>query len=150
MFDTETMAELCVKQGLIDQAIGVYQRMANTSDDAAARRRYEERIVALEHAPGHVPLETPGLRVHTRQGEQGEVDIEWRLPTDTTAPALQVLVLRRTPVGIEADPRTIRVAAPHGRTQLTVAGLHSVRAAAGRLVGEAFVPIIRLPGLPPL
>ena len=150
MFDTETMAELCVKQGLIDQAIGVYQRMATTSEDPAARRRYEERIVALEHEPGHVPLETPGLRVHTRQGEQGEVDIEWRLPADVTAPALQVLVLRRTPVGIEAAPRTILLASPHGRTQMTVTGLHSVRAAAGRLVGDAFVPIVRLSGLSPL
>jgi hypothetical protein len=147
MFDTETMAELCVKQGLIDQAIGVYQRMASASPDPAARQRYEERIVALEHQPGHVPLETPGLRVHMRQGE---VDIEWRLPTNTAAPALQVLVLRRTASGIEADPRTIRLSAPHGRTQLTVTGLHSVRAAAGRLVGDAFVPIVRLSGLSPL
>ena len=147
MFDTETMAELCVKQGLIDQAIGVYQRIASASEDPGVRRRYEERIVALEHDPNHVPLETPGLRVHTRQGE---IDIEWRLPTDVAAPALQVLVLRRPPVGIEAHPRTIRLVSPHGRTQLTVTGLHSVRAAAGRLVGEAFVPIIRLPGLPPL
>jgi len=144
MFDTETMAELCVKQGLIDQAIGVYQRMATASEDPAARRRYEERIVALEHEPGHVPLETPGLRVHTRQGE---VDIEWRLPAGAvTAPALQVLVLRRTPVGIEAAPRTIPLSSPHGRTQMSVTGLHSVRAAAGRLVGDAFVPIVRLPG----
>ena len=143
MFDTETMAELCIKQGLIDQAIGVYQRMATASEDPAARRRYEERIVALEHEPGLVPLETPGLRVHTRQGE---VDIEWRLPADVTAPALQVLVLRRTPVGIEAAPRTIPLSSPHGRTQMSVTGLHSVRAAAGRLVGDAFVPIVRLPG----
>ena len=47
MFDTETMAELCIKQGLIDQAIGVYQRMATASEDPAARRRYEERIRGL-------------------------------------------------------------------------------------------------------
>ena len=146
MFDTETMAELCAKQGLVDQAIGVYQRMATASADPATRRRYEERIVALERQPGHMPLETPGLRLHTRQAD-GEIDIEWRLPTDTPAPALQLLVLRRTPAGIEAAPRTIPLASPHGRTQVTVAGLHSVRAAAGRLVGEAFVPIVRIAGL---
>jgi hypothetical protein len=97
MFDTETMAELCVKQGLVDQAIGVFRRMAAASEDPATRQRCEERIAALEHAPGHVPLETPGLRVHTRQGE---IDIEWRLPTGIAAPALQLLVLRRTPQGI--------------------------------------------------
>ena len=48
------------------------------------------------------------------------------------------------------DPRTIPLDSSHGRTQVTIDGLHSVRAAAGRLVGEAFVPIVRLPGLPPL
>jgi pentatricopeptide repeat protein len=144
MFDTETMAELCVKQGLVDQAIAVFQRMASASEDPAARQRYQERIAALERQPGHVPLETPGLRVQTRQGEVGEIDIEWRLPTDTAAPALQLLVLRRTPQGIEAAPRTIPLTSPQGRTQVAVADLHSVRAAAGRLVGEAFVPIVRL------
>jgi hypothetical protein len=147
MFDTETMAELCVKQGLVDQAIGVFRRMASASEDPATRQRYEERVAALEHAPGHVPLETPGLRVHTRQGE---IDIEWRLPTGIAAPALQLLVLRRTPQGIEADPRTIPLDSSQGRTQVTIDGLHTVRAAAGRLVGDAFVPIVRLPGLPPL
>jgi hypothetical protein len=141
MFDTETMAELCVKQGLIDQAIGIYQRMATLADDDGARRRFEERIVALERQPGHAPLETPGLRVEVRDGE---VQIEWRLPTDTATPALQLLLLRRTAEGIAADGRTVPLASPHGRTMVRVADLHSVRAAAGRLVGETFVPIVRL------
>jgi hypothetical protein len=141
MFDTETMAELCVKQGLYDQAIDIYRRMATEVDDPAARRRYEERIVALEHQPDLAPLSTPGLRV-ARSGD--EVRIEWRLPSDTSAPTLQVLLLRRTASGIEPETRTLPLAGPHGRTALHVAGLHSVRAAAGRLAGELFVPLIRL------
>jgi hypothetical protein len=146
MFDTETMAELCVRQGLVDQAITIYQRMATTADDAHLRRRYQERIVALEQRPDFAPLETPGLRIHAGDGE---VSVEWRLPTDTTAAAVQLLLLRRTPQGIQAEKRTIPVESPHGRTTVVASDLHSVRAAAGRLVGEMFVPIIRLPAPPP-
>jgi hypothetical protein len=146
VFDTETMAELCVRQGLVDQAITIYQRMATTADDSHLRRRYQERIVALEQRPDFAPLETPGLRIHAGQGE---VQVEWRLPPDTTAAALQLLLLRRTPRGIEAETRTIAVASPHGRTAVVTSDLHSVRAAAGRIVGDLFVPIIRLPAPPP-
>ena len=141
MFDTETMAELCVKQGLFDQAIDIYRRMAIEIDDPTARRRFEERIVALEQQPDLAPLATPGLRV-ARTGD--EVRIEWRLPSDTAAPTLQVLLLRRTASGIEPETRTLPLASAHGRTALHVAGLHSVRAAAGRLAGELFVPLARL------
>jgi hypothetical protein len=141
VFDTETMAELCVKQGLLDQAIAIYRRMSTESEDPVVLRRYAERIVALERQPGHIPLETPGLRV---QVHDSEVQIEWRLPTDTLTPTLQLLVLRRTADGIEADGRTMPLASPHGRTLVRVPDLHSVRAAAGRLVDQTFVPIVRL------
>jgi hypothetical protein len=141
MFDTETMAELCVKQGLFDQAIDIYRRMATEVDDPEARRRYEERIVALERQPDLAPLATPGLRV-ARTGD--EVRIEWRLPPETEAPTLQVLLLRRTATGIEAETRTLPLTALRGRMALHVAGLHSVRAAAGRLAGDLFVPLVRL------
>jgi len=139
MFDTETMAELCVKQGLLEEAIEIYQRMASACEDPATRRRYDQRITTLGAGPG--PLASPGLRVRTREGE---IEVEWSLPADTGAPALQVLVLRRTPSGIEAQSRTIPLDAEQGRTRIAVTNLHSARAAAGRLVGETFVPIVRL------
>ena len=135
------MAELCVRQGLVDQAITIYHRMATAADDVHLRRRYEERIVRLEQRAELAPLETPGLRIHTGDGE---VSVEWRLPTDTSAAALQLLLLRRTPRGIEAETRTIPVAQAHGRTTVVTTDLHSVRAAAGRIVGDVFVPLIRL------
>ena len=141
VFDTETMAELCIKQGLVDQAIAIYRRMATESEDPEARRRCEERIVALEQQPGLTPLETPGLRV---QVHDREVQIEWRLPTDLEAPTLQLLLLRRTPEGIETEGRTMPLASPHGQALIRVPDLHTVRAAAGRLVGETFVPLVRL------
>jgi len=146
VFDTETMAELCVRQGLVEQAITIYQRMATAADDAHLRRRYHERIVTLEQRPDFAPLETPGLRIHAGRGE---VQVEWRLPADTVEPTLQLLILHRTAHGIEPETRTIPVSSPHGRTSVNAADLHSVRAAAGRVVGDLFVPIIRLPAPPP-
>ena len=145
MFDTETMAELCVRQGLVEQAITIYQRMATAADDAHLRRRYQERIVELEQQPDFAPLETPGLRI---SAGDGEVSVEWRLPPDTLEAAVQLLLLHRTPRGIEAETRTIPVPSLHGRTTVVTPDLHSVRAAAGRIVGDVFVPIVRLPAPP--
>ena len=47
MFDTETMAELCIKQGLTDEAIAIYRRLAAATQDADKRRLYAARIGAL-------------------------------------------------------------------------------------------------------
>ena len=144
MFDTETMAELCVKQGLTGEAIAIYRRLARATDDADKRRLYEARIGALRPStsePSDVtPMETPDLRVD-RRGD--DVEIEWRLPPDVGAPALQMLVLRNTPTCIAAEPRTLPVASTAGRTQVVVAGLHSLRVAAGRLRDGRFIPIVR-------
>ena len=147
MFDTETMAELCVKQGLTGEAVAIYRRLADATTDADRRRLYEARIGALRPAtsepsePSDVtPMETPDLRVN-RQGD--DVDIEWRLPVDVGAPALQMLVLRNTPEGIAAEPRTLPVPSTAGRTRVAVPGLHSLRVAAGRLREGRFIPIVR-------
>ena len=51
MFDTETMAELCVRQGLIDQGIGILRRLAEGAGDAGVRLRYEARISELAQDP---------------------------------------------------------------------------------------------------
>ena len=144
MFDTETMAELCVKQGLTGEAIAIYRRLARATDDADKRRLYEARIGALRPStsePSDVtPMETPDLRVD-RRGD--DVEIEWRLPADVATPALQVLVLRHTPAGIEAEPRTMPLTSTEGRTALGVPALHSLRVAAGRLRDGRFIPIVR-------
>jgi hypothetical protein len=144
MFDTETMAELCVKQGLNSEAVAIYRRLADATPDADKRRLYEARIGALGYrAPAvatNMPLDTPGLRVD-RRGD--DVEIEWRLPADVAAPALQVLVLRHTPAGIAAEPRTLPLTSTEGRTALGVPALHSLRVAAGRLRDGRFIPIVR-------
>jgi hypothetical protein len=144
MFDTETMAELCVKQGLPGEAVAIYRRLAAATHDADRRKLYEARIGALAHPadePSDVtPMETPQLRVD-RRGD--DVAIEWRLPADVIAPALQMLVLRRTPDGIAAEPRTVPLASTEGRTVVGVPALHSLRVAAGRLRDGNFIPIVR-------
>ena len=142
MFDTETMAELCVRQGLIDQAIGIFQRLAEGADDAGVRLRYETRISDLSQDPALAPIEIPGLRVTEKDDA---VEIEWRLAPETPTPTLQVLLMRRGPDGIETEPRSLPLAAPHGRTVFAIANLCGVRAAAGRLDGGAFVPLVRFP-----
>lgn len=142
MFDTETMAELCVKQGLVDEALAIYRRLADQSGEPHTRRRYEERMAALGSPPDARPMDTPGLRVD-RRGD--EVEIEWRLPPNVNAPALQLLLLRRTPAGIAVEPRTTPLTSMGGTTVVVVPDLHSLRAAAGRVRDDGtFIPIIRL------
>jgi len=144
MFDTETMAELCLKQGLTAEAMAIYRRLAEATADADKRRLYQARLGALGHAAPQpsddTPMEMPGLRVD-RRGD--DVEIEWRLPADVAAPALQMLVLRQTPEGIAAEPRTVALSATEGRTALGVPALHSVRVAAGSLRDGRFIPIVR-------
>ncbi|HLK93860.1 MAG TPA: hypothetical protein VKZ18_28465 [Polyangia bacterium] len=142
MFDTETMAELCVRQGLTDQAIGIFRRLAEVAGDQGSRLRYETRIAELGHGSARAPIETPGLRVVEREAA---VEIEWRLPADVPSPTLQVLLLRRGPDGIETEPRTVALAAAQGQTNLAAPNLCGVRAAAGRLVDGSFVPLVRYP-----
>jgi len=146
VFDTETMAELCVRQGLVDRAIGIFRRLAEAADDAGIRLRYETRISelaqALSNDPALAPIEIPGLRVTEKDDA---VEIEWRLAPETPTPTLQVLLMRRGPDGIETDPRSLPLAAPHGRTVFAIDNLCGVRAAAGRLDGGSFVPLVRFP-----
>jgi len=142
VFDTETMAELCARQGLTDQAIGILRRLAEVADDPSIRLRYETRISELARDPSLAPMEVPGLRVIEREGD---VEIEWRLPADVPSPTLQVLLLRRGPQGIETEPRTLPLGATHGRTNFAVQNLCGVRAAAGRVGEGGFVPLVRFP-----
>src|SRR6058998_2270416 len=120
------MAELCARQGLLDQAIDILRRLADIADDPAQRLRYQSRISELARDPSVQSLDTPGLRV--RQAD-GQVEIEWRLPPDLTAPTLQVLFLWRRPDGIQSDPRSVPLPGANGRMTFPAQGLASVRAA---------------------
>ena len=136
------MAELCARQGLLDQAIDIFRRLAEIVEDPDRRLRYQTRISELARDPSLRPIETPGLRVRE---VEGEIQIEWRLPPELPNPTLQVLFLKRGAGGIEPDGRTVPLAAAHGHMTFPADGVASVRAAAGRLYEGSFIPVVRHP-----
>jgi septum site-determining protein MinC len=61
LFGTETMAELCARQGQLGRAVAIYRRLI--SGNAAAPAAWKQRLAALERvapsAPPPVPREAP-------------------------------------------------------------------------------------------
>jgi hypothetical protein len=152
MFETETMAELCVKQGLVTEALGMYRRLVDAAPDDAARARRSARLAELERvARGAAEVRAdavgaPGADTATltlvRRGDA--LIFSWALPPETRAPALQLLLVRRGEDDVETETRTVPLGAPRGTTTIDAPGLHSLRAAVGRLDGARFVPMARL------
>jgi len=158
-FETETMAELCVRQGHRDQGLAIYRRLLGRAADAAARERLGARVAHLESAllesdlveteprlPAPrggeaAPLSQPGLRA-TIEGQ--DLTIDWRLPPAEPQPReLEVLLVKRTAIGVTTERRSLRLDGQSGRVDLRVEGLHSARAAAGYRREDRFVPILR-------
>jgi septum formation inhibitor MinC len=51
LFGTETMAELCARQGRVADAVAIYRRLVRRGDPGDARQaRFRERLAALERA----------------------------------------------------------------------------------------------------
>jgi len=154
MFETETMAELCLKQGLVRDALVIYRRLLAAASDESTRARRAERIAELElqqSGPQAMPAQAPAPEVRARLQARlaarldiRQVTFDWQLPAGTAAPALQILVLRREETGISAERRTVRLPDAEGTLSLPLARIHSLRAAAGRLEGDRFVPLVRL------
>jgi hypothetical protein len=149
MFETETMAELCLKQGLVRDALVIYRRLLAGASDEGTRVRRAQRVAELEQRDGeaqpapNAPPAPTGLRAHH---DERQVTLEWKLPAGTPAPALQILVLRREETGISAERRTVRLSEAQGTLTLPITRVHSLRAAAGKLEGDRFVPLVRLEG----
>lgn len=154
MFETETMAELCLKQGLVRDALIIYRRLLAAAVDEGTRARRAQRITELELRdirPHAVPTEPPATDIRARvqawlaaRSDDRQVTFDWQLPAGTPVPALQILVLRREETGISAERRTVRLPDAEGTLSLPIARIHSLRAAAGRLEGDRFVPLVRL------
>jgi hypothetical protein len=154
-FETETMADLCMRQGHHAEALAIYRRLLKRSIDEAERERIARRIAAAERdvavakpraatweglpAP-EVPLPVPGVRV---RWSGDDLSIEWRLPRRNTTPGLEVLLVTRGPSGVATETRAIDVDADAGRITMTVKGLHLARVAAGFRTGDHFVPVAR-------
>jgi hypothetical protein len=161
MFETETMAELCVGQGLLEQAIAIYRRLVAEAPDEITGTRRRRRLVELEKktALGPAPAPAPEAKASATAAPAGPAAndlpmpgiqatwdrrhtvLKWRLPAETDAPALELLLVMRTPAGIITERRTLRLERCEGRMALPVPDLHSVRAAAGRMEGDRFVPM---------
>jgi hypothetical protein len=151
MFETETMAELCLKQGLVRDALLIYRRLLAEAPDESTRARRARRIAELERRDGDgrraaAALAAPPAAATEIQEHHDDVQVTfaWKLPAGTPAPALQILVLRREASGIAAERRTVRLPDAQGTLTLPIAGVHSLRAAAGKLDGDRFVPLVRL------
>jgi hypothetical protein len=157
VFETETMAELCVKQGLVTEALAIYRRLVEGAPDDPTRARRAGRLAELERiardaararAGGLRPppppaggSEAPSLTV---ERSADALRFAWSLPPGTAHPALQLLLLRRGPDGVETESLTLRLDAPRGSTTVDAPGLHAVHAAVGWLDGARFVPLARI------
>jgi hypothetical protein len=153
MFETETMAELCVKQGLVTEALGMYRRLVEGAPDATARARRAARLAELERVArgaAEVRADASVTRAGTNEPaltlvRRGDALVfSWALPPETRAPALQLLLVRRGEDDVETETRTVPLGASRGTTTVDAPGLHSLRAAVGRLDGARFVPMARM------
>jgi hypothetical protein len=151
VFETETMAELCARQGRLGEAITIYRRLMELPADAPARARWAGRLEALERTWGRaggqeiaaleIPLPAaPGVAV---AANDDGVTVAWSLAPETPEPMLEVLLIQRTPSGVETTKRAVPLAAHAGRIAFAAPGLHSALAAVGRREADQFVPLAR-------
>lgn len=151
IYQTETMAELCARQGRIGEAIGIYRRLTDAVTDTALLARLRRRLASLEARwqparepqapPADLPLPAaPGISVLVGDDQ---VTVAWSLPFDTATPTLDLLLLTRTPSGIESSKRTLPLATATGRLALATPAVHSAIAAAGSLADGRFIPLAR-------
>jgi hypothetical protein len=151
LYETETMAELCARQGRLSEAISIYRGLTESAPDAATRTRARARLATLESTwqplreievpPADIALPgVPGVAVLV--GED-QVTIAWALPGDTTPLAIDVLVMQKTHAGIDAQKKLLPVATASGRLGLAVPAVHSAVVAAGTVRAGRFVALAR-------
>ena len=151
LYETETMAELCARQGRLGEAISIYRALAQGAPDAITRARAQQRLETLESTwqplretevpPADVPLPVePGVSMLL--GED-QITVAWALPADTSPLALDLLVVQKTAAGVDAQKKLWPLATPSGRLGLAVPAVHAAVAAAGTVRAGRFVPLAR-------
>ena len=154
LYETETMAELCARQGRLSEAIAIFRELAETAADSATRTRARARLDTLEATwqplrVAEVPpadLALPAIPGVALLLGEDQVTVAWALPPETNSPALDVLVLQRTPGGIDPQKKLLPLTETSGRIGLLLPGVHSALAAAGTIREGRFVPIVRSKG----
>lgn len=139
LFETETMADLCLRQGHAEEAADILRRLLARATDERERARLSERLGSID-GPAVQTLAEPGLRAHAA-GDRLTVD--WRLPAGAPRLALELLLVLRGATGVVTENRTLPLEAEAGRLVLDVPGLHSAKAAAGYQKEGRFVPVLR-------
>jgi hypothetical protein len=154
LYETETMAEVCARQGRLSEAIAIFRELAETAADPDTRARVSARLSTLlaswqplriaEVPPAGLALPPiPGVSLLVGDDQ---VTVAWALPPETSSPALDVLVLQRTPAGIDPQKKLLPLTETSGRIGLLLPGVHSALAAAGTIREGRFVPIVRSKG----
>jgi hypothetical protein len=154
LYETETMAELCARQGRLGEAISIYRALSESSADAATRARAQSRLATLESTwqplreaevpPADIPLPAePGVAVLVADDQ---VTIAWALPAGIKPLALDVLVLQKSKGGVEAQKKLLPVETPSGRIGLSLPSVSGAVAAAGTVRAGRFVPLARSSG----
>ena len=154
LYETETMAELCARQGRLSEAIAIFRELAETAADSATRTRARARLDTLEATwqplrVAEVPpadLALPAIPGVALLLGEDQVTVAWALPPETNSPALDVLVLQRTPGGIDPQKKLLPLTETSGRIGLLLPGVHSALAAAGTIREGRFVAIVRSTG----
>ena len=154
LYETETMAELCARQGRLSEAIAIFRELAETAADPDTRARASARLGTLQASwqPLRIAEVPPaGLAIPRIPGVSllvgdDQVTVAWALPPETSSPALDVLVLQRTPGGIDPQKKLLPLPETSGRIGLLLPGVHSALAAAGTIREGRFVPIVRSTG----
>jgi hypothetical protein len=153
IYETETMAELCTRQGRLGEAIAIYRRLTEVVDDVGLRARFLRRLTSLQSrwqppapsptAASELPLpRAPGVSVLV--GDE-QVTVAWSVLPGTPTPTLDLLLLQRTSSGIETSKRVIALPTTTGRIGVAASAVHSAAAAVGTLIGDRFVPLARSP-----
>jgi hypothetical protein len=150
LYQTETMAELFASQGRLQEAIGIYRRLLDGHPDSDRSAHWNERIEALEELSQTAgeeiepePIALPGSPGVTVRAREDRVTVAWSLPARTGEPVLELLLIQKTPTGVETTRRSLRLEGNEGRVAYSVRGLHSALAAVGHGEGPAFVPLAR-------
>jgi len=149
LYETETMAELCARQGRLSEAIAIFRELVETATDPETRARVRARLDTLEASwqplrLAEVPpadLALPAIPGVSLLVGEDQVTVAWALPPDTRSPALDVLVLQRTPSGIDPQKKLLPLAETSGRLGLLLPSVHSALAAAGTVRDGRFVPL---------
>jgi hypothetical protein len=138
----------------VSEAIAIFRELADTAADPDTRARARARLTTLEASwqplrvaeipPADLALPSvPGVALLV--GED-QITVAWALPPETSSPALDVLVLQRTPGGIDPQKKLLPLTETSGRIGLLLPGVHSALAAAGTLREGRFVAIVRSSG----